>query len=118
MEDYASAAGNAIDAGFDGVELHGANGYLIHQFLSAHTNKRDDRWGSGVNGRIRFAVEVARATTDPGYRRRQGRNPDLSRHRRERHQRRSRPRRNVPATRPGTGRPGPCLSAPRRARRP
>lgn len=63
IEDYASAARNAIDAGFDGVELHGANGYLIHQFLSAHTNRRDDRWGSGVNGRIRFAVEVARATS-------------------------------------------------------
>ena len=63
IEDFASAARNAIDAGFDGVELHGANGYLIHQFLSAHTNRRDDRWGNGVSGRIRFAVEVARATS-------------------------------------------------------
>jgi N-ethylmaleimide reductase len=64
IEDYASAARNAIAAGFDGVELHGANGYLIHQFLSTHTNKRDDRWGGTVEGRIRFAVEVARATTE------------------------------------------------------
>ena len=64
VEDYASAARNAIAAGFDGVELHGANGYLIHQFLSAHTNRRNDRWGGGVEGRIRFAVEVARATTE------------------------------------------------------
>jgi N-ethylmaleimide reductase len=63
IEDYASAARNAIAAGFDGVELHGANGYLIHQFLSTHTNQRDDRWGGDVDGRIRFAVEVARATS-------------------------------------------------------
>jgi N-ethylmaleimide reductase len=63
IEDYATAARNAIEAGFDGVELHGANGYLIHQFLSAHTNQRDDRWGGGVGGRIRFAVEVAQATS-------------------------------------------------------
>lgn len=63
IEDYASAARNAVAAGFDGVELHGANGYLINQFLSTHTNRRDDRWGGGVDGRIRFAVEVARATS-------------------------------------------------------
>jgi len=51
------------------VELHGANGYLIDQFLNTASNKRDDGWGGTVDGRIRFAVEVARAVTgriDPG----------------------------------------------------
>jgi N-ethylmaleimide reductase len=64
IQDFASAARNAVAAGFDGIELHGANGYLIHQFLSTHTNRRDDRWGGSVGGRIRFAVEVARATSE------------------------------------------------------
>lgn len=64
IQDYASAAGNAVAAGFDGVELHGATGYLIHQFLSAHTNKRTDQWGGNVDNRIRFAVEVAQAVSD------------------------------------------------------
>ncbi|GAA0247166.1 alkene reductase [Cryptosporangium japonicum] len=61
IRDYADAARNAIEAGFDGVELHGANGYLIHQFLSANANRRTDRWGGSVEGRIRFATEVADA---------------------------------------------------------
>lgn len=59
--DFVSAARNAIEAGFDGVELHGANGYLIHQFLSATSNHRRDAWGGSVEGRTRFAVEVTRA---------------------------------------------------------
>lgn len=64
VADFAQAARNAIDAGFDGVELHGANGYLLHQFLSTNANQRSDGWGGSVEGRIRLTVEVARAVTD------------------------------------------------------
>ena len=61
IADFVSAARNAIDAGFDGVELHGANGYLLHQFLSTNANLRTDEWGGTVEGRIRFTVEVVAA---------------------------------------------------------
>ncbi|MEV4708062.1 alkene reductase [Actinoplanes sp. NPDC049316] len=61
ITDFADAARNAIEAGFDGVELHGANGYLLHQFLSTNANVRTDEWGGTVEGRIRLVVEVARA---------------------------------------------------------
>ncbi|WP_266377206.1 alkene reductase [Streptomyces canus] len=63
-ESYAEAARRAVDAGFDGVELHGANGYLISQFLSSNANLRTDRYGGSVTNRIRFAVEAAAATVD------------------------------------------------------
>jgi N-ethylmaleimide reductase len=59
---YASAARRAVDAGFDGVELHGANGYLISQFLSSNANLRADVYGGSVANRIRFAVEAVSAT--------------------------------------------------------
>ena len=59
---YASSARHAIDAGFDGVELHGANGYLIDQFLNTAANQRSDGWGGSIAGRIRFAVEAVKAT--------------------------------------------------------
>jgi N-ethylmaleimide reductase len=59
--EFASAARNAVKAGFDGVELHGANGYLIEQFLNANVNKRTDGYGGSAAGRNRFALEVARA---------------------------------------------------------
>ncbi|WP_329469194.1 alkene reductase [Streptomyces sp. NBC_01723] len=61
---YASAARRAVDAGFDGVELHGANGYLISQFLSSNANLRTDRYGGSVANRIRFAVEAVSATAE------------------------------------------------------
>ncbi|MFD3310581.1 alkene reductase [Streptomyces sp. NPDC058694] len=61
---YADAARRAVDAGFDGVELHGANGYLISQFLSSNANLRTDRYGGSVAHRIRFAVEAVSATVE------------------------------------------------------
>ncbi|WP_435155833.1 alkene reductase [Amycolatopsis sacchari] len=61
---YAEAARRAIDAGFDGVELHGANGYLISQFLSSNANLRTDRYGGSVTNRIRFAVEAVSGVVD------------------------------------------------------
>ncbi|PWY91204.1 NADH:flavin oxidoreductase/NADH oxidase family protein [Aspergillus heteromorphus CBS 117.55] len=62
--DYAQAAKNAIEAGFDGVEIHGANGYLIDQFIQDVVNKRTDAWGGSVENRARFALEVIRAVVD------------------------------------------------------
>ncbi|WP_433733225.1 alkene reductase [Nocardia sp. CA-129566] len=64
IADFAQAARNAIDAGFDGVELHGANGYLLHQFLSTNANRRTDGWGGSTQGRIRFPIAVVRAVAD------------------------------------------------------
>ncbi|MDN3026951.1 alkene reductase [Streptomyces sp. S.PB5] len=64
IADYAAAARNAVEAGFDGVELHGANGYLIHQFLAPNSNTRTDAWGGSPEARIRFAVETARAVAE------------------------------------------------------
>ncbi|MEV4524790.1 alkene reductase [Streptosporangium sp. NPDC049304] len=61
---YAEAALRAVDAGFDGVELHGANGYLIAQFLSSNANLRTDAYGGSIANRIRFAVEAVSATVD------------------------------------------------------
>ncbi|MDO5666278.1 MAG: alkene reductase [Alcaligenaceae bacterium] len=61
-EDFARAALNAIEAGFDGVEIHGANGYLIEQFINGGINDRSDEYtGKTVEGRIRFALEVVDA---------------------------------------------------------
>jgi N-ethylmaleimide reductase len=60
VDEFTQAGRNAMAAGFDGVELHGANGYLLEQFLSPHTNQRDDAWGGSVDKRIGFVVEVAK----------------------------------------------------------
>jgi N-ethylmaleimide reductase len=62
VAEFAKAARLAIDAGFDGIELHAANGYLIEQFLNANVNQRSDAYGGSIEGRNRFALEVARAT--------------------------------------------------------
>lgn len=62
IAEYAASAKLAMQAGFDGIELHAANGYLIDQFLNTASNQRNDRWGGTVDNRIRFAVEVAKAS--------------------------------------------------------
>ncbi len=60
--EYAQSARLALEAGFDGVELHGANGYLIEQFLNPHVNTRSDAYGQGIEGRNQLAIAIARAT--------------------------------------------------------
>jgi 2,4-dienoyl-CoA reductase-like NADH-dependent reductase (Old Yellow Enzyme family) len=64
VDDYAHSARLAMAAGFDGVQLHGANGYLIDQFLRDGTNFRDDDYGGPIENRIRLLVEAARAIAD------------------------------------------------------
>src|SRR5699024_6720155 len=64
VDDFRQAAVNAIAAGFDGVEIHGANGYLIEQFIKDSTNKRTDRYGGSIENRARFALEVVEATAE------------------------------------------------------
>lgn len=65
VEDFKTAARNAVEgAGFDGVEIHGANGYLVDQFLQDTCNKRTDAWGGSVQRRARFALEVAKAVME------------------------------------------------------
>lgn len=60
LQAFVDSSVNAIAAGFDGVELHSANGYLMDQFLNTASNQRTDRWGGPVENRIRFSVEAAR----------------------------------------------------------
>lgn len=64
VQDYAQAAKNAISAGFDGVEIHGANGYLVDQFIQDKSNHRTDDYGGSIENRSRFAVEVTQAVVD------------------------------------------------------
>ena len=61
VQDFAAAARNALDAGFDGVELHGANGYLINQFIDSRANTRTDSYGGSLPDRLRFLREVTEA---------------------------------------------------------
>ncbi|HTY19173.1 MAG TPA: FAD-dependent oxidoreductase [Myxococcota bacterium] len=61
VEHFARSARNAAAAGFDGIEVHAAHGYLIHEFLSPRSNRRDDRYGGSLENRMRFAVEVLAA---------------------------------------------------------
>jgi N-ethylmaleimide reductase len=63
-EEYVTASKNAMDAGFDGVELHGANGYLLEQFLSPVSNIRMDSYGGSIVNRCRFVIEVAGAVAE------------------------------------------------------
>jgi N-ethylmaleimide reductase len=61
VEEFAQAAKNAVAAGFDGIELHGANGYLLEQFIRPNSNRRTDRYGGSIENRARFVLEVAEA---------------------------------------------------------
>ncbi|WP_407520742.1 alkene reductase [Methylobacterium oryzisoli] len=61
VDDFRHAARRAVEAGADGVEIHGANGYLVQQFFAPNANLRTDRYGGGIVNRARFAIEVARA---------------------------------------------------------
>lgn len=64
IADYRQAAIHAVDAGFDGVEVHGGNGYLVDQFLRRTSNKRTDEYGGSMANRVRFAQEVLEAISD------------------------------------------------------
>jgi len=61
IDEFVAASRNAIAAGFDGVELHAANGYLLNQFLASNSNQRTDAYGGSVSGRVRFVVEAVEA---------------------------------------------------------
>jgi N-ethylmaleimide reductase len=64
IQEYTQAAKNAVAAGFDGVELHGANGYLLEQFIRPNSNQRNDRYGGSIENRARFVLEVADAVIE------------------------------------------------------
>ena len=64
VEQFRQGAKNAMAAGFDGVEIHGANGYLIDEFIESGSNKRSDRYGGSLANRARFLLEISEAVTD------------------------------------------------------
>ncbi|MBP0644666.1 alkene reductase, partial [Mycobacterium tuberculosis] len=61
VDDFASAARNAIEAGMDAIEIHGAHGYLTHQFLYDSVNQRSDEYGGSLETRMRFLTEILTA---------------------------------------------------------
>ncbi|NBC26416.1 MAG: alkene reductase, partial [Bacteroidetes bacterium] len=64
VDDFRTAARNAIDSGFDGVQIHGANGYLVEQFLHDTSNTRNDKYGGSIENRSRFLFDIIDAVTD------------------------------------------------------
>tara|TARA_R110000751_G_scaffold307898_1_gene434145 strand:+ start:37101 stop:39053 length:1953 start_codon:yes stop_codon:yes gene_type:complete len=60
IEDFVNCAGLALEAGYDGIEIMGSEGYLINQFICRHSNKRDDKWGGSFSNRTRFPLEIVR----------------------------------------------------------
>jgi N-ethylmaleimide reductase len=64
IDGYRQGARNALEAGFDGVEIHGANGYLVEQFLQSRTNLRTDRYGGSIENRARLLMEIAQAVVE------------------------------------------------------
>lgn len=64
IKDFGTAAARAKEAGFDAVEIHGANGYLLHEFVSPASNKRTDEYGGSIDGRMKFPLEVVKSVRD------------------------------------------------------
>lgn len=64
IKDFVNCASLALDAGYDGVEIMGSEGYFIHQFISTHTNKRTDEWGGSFENRTHLALEIVRQTRE------------------------------------------------------
>lgn len=64
VDDFGAAVKRAVDAGFDGVEIHGANHYLIQQFFSAYSNRRTDKWGGSLEKRMNFPLAVVKSVMD------------------------------------------------------
>ena len=64
IKDFGEATRRAIQAGFDGIELHGANTYLMQQFFSPHSNRRTDKWGGNFENRTRFALEIIKSVNE------------------------------------------------------